>query len=294
MMKYAFTLGLLLLSQFSFAAGYKSYGQITDRLRMIAAQYPSVATLMEIGVSDGGDKILGLKFGSGAIHNLVVGTHHGNEYGSTELAMGFAEHLALSPIEGQTVFVIPVLNISGFNSHSRWELVKGRSRDPNRDYPGPCSTEGPFNLKSTAALAQFVDKENIVALATLHTYSPAVVYPWGLSSHDLGTPYLAEFTKMVQDATVESKYEIGNSTEVIYPADGTFEDYSFWKHGIWSILFELGYSHNPNETDIRDILEKNIPGLRRMLVNAPKVRAANHAFTGKCDLRLQSLDRHDE
>lgn len=293
MMKSAFALGLLLFSQFSFA-GYRSYGEITDALRMLAAKNPGVATLIEIGASDSGDKILGLKFGSGAIKNLVVGTHHGNEYGSTELAMGFAEDLAKKQIDGQTVYVIPVLNISGFNNRNRYEVVKGRYHDANRDYPGPCSTEGPFNLKSTAALAQFVDKENIVSLATLHTYSPAVVYPWGLSTHDLGTPYTAEFTKMVQDATVESKYEIGNSTEVIYPADGTFEDYAFWKHGIWSILFELGFSHNPNETDVRDILEKNIPGLRRMLTNAPKVRATNHAFTGKCDLRLQSLDRHDE
>jgi carboxypeptidase T len=293
MHKIAFVLGLLLFSQFSFA-NYKTYGEIQDAMRMLAAKNPTIVTMFDVGVSDNGDMIQGLKFGSGAIHTAVIGTHHGNEYGSTELAMGFANDLVTNPIPGQTVYVVPVVNIPGFNSLNRYEVVKGRSYDPNRDYPGPCSTEGPFKLKSTTALAAFEDKENIISLATLHTYSPAVVYPWGIASQDLSTPYTAEFTKMVQDATVESKYEIGNSTEVIYPADGTFEDYSFWKYGTWSILFELGYSHSPNETDVRDILEKNIPGLHRMLLNAPKVRAANHAFNGKCDSSLKGLDRHNE
>ena len=144
------------------------------------------------------------------------------------------------------------------------------------------------------AIADLIEREKIVTSATLHTFYPAVVYPWGLSTRDLETPYTSEFKKLVTDATQESRYQVGNSTEVIYPADGTFEDYAFLKHGIWSILFELGTSHSPSETAIQDMIRTNLPGMRRMFENAPKATAENHAFTGRCDMRLRSLDRHDE
>jgi hypothetical protein len=211
------------------------------------------------------------------------------------VALAFAESVAADPIPGQTVYVVPVLNIGGYNKRSRYESNgKGAMSDPNRDYPGPCGTEGPFNLKSTKALADFIDHEKIVTAATLHTYFPAVVYPWGISTQDLANAYPEIFQKLVEAGTVESRYRVGNSTEVIYPADGAFEDYAYWKHGIWSILFELGFSHSPSDSEIQTMIAQNVPGLRRMLMTAPTTVAANHSFTGRCDVMLRKLDRHDE
>ena len=116
----------------------------------------------------------------------MVATHHGNEYGSSEVAMAAAKDLAEQPISDQTVYVVPVLNIQGYNSRDRYETTADkRYQDPNRDYPCPCGTDGPFALKSTQALANFIDHEGIVTSATLHTFYPAVVYPWGFSTHDL-------------------------------------------------------------------------------------------------------------
>ena len=277
----------------SAAVGTK-YDEIKKYLRAIEAQFPHNAKLISIGLSDSGEQIEGLRIGNGAIKNLVVGTHHGNEYGSTEVAKGFARSVAETPLAGQTLFVIPVLNIKGYNSGIRWESIADGSHDPNRDYPGPCGTEGPFKLKSTAALAKFIDEQGIVGSATLHTYSPAVLYPWGISTHDLATPYDPLFKQLVADATVESHYATGNSTALLYPADGTFEDYAFWKHGVWSILFELGSSHSPGNAAVQEMIKVNVPGMRRMFDQVPSERAQNHAFTGKCDVRLMSLDRHDE
>jgi carboxypeptidase T len=277
----------------SFAAN-TSYSDVQNFIDTLTRSHANNTRKISIGQSDSGEIISALQIGNGPIKNIVVATHHGNEYGSTEVAMAFAKSLAKKPIRGQTIFVVPVLNISGYNKRNRYEEANGNFHDPNRDYPGPCATEGPFLLKSTKALADFIEKENIVASATLHTYYPAVVYPWGISSHDLTTPYLTQFTKLVKDATIKSKYQVGNSTEIIYPADGTYEDFAYWKHGIWSILFELGFSHSPSDNEIKTTIAKNIPGLRRMLENAPPQRASKHDFSGQCDLRLQSLDRHDE
>lgn len=260
-----------------------NYDQISDGLQRLAQQFAATSQLIEVGKNDSGVMIYGLRIGNGPIRDLIVATHHGNEYGSTAVAMGAAESLAGNPIAGHTTFVIPVINVSGYNRRDRYE----DSRDPNRDYPGPCATSGPFKLKSTKALADFVAVQNITASATLHTYSPAVLYPWGMSTQDLKTEYESTFVGLTKDATVESGYQIGNSAEVLYAADGTFEDYAFWKHGIWSLLFEMGSSHSPDSDSIKRMVEDNVPGLRRFLTNAPPLRADHHDFKGHCDIRVQ-------
>ncbi|OFZ00904.1 MAG: carboxypeptidase [Bdellovibrionales bacterium GWB1_52_6] len=271
------------------------YEQVRMHMHGLVAQQPERARIVTIGESDSGRAVEGIAIGNGPVKNLVVATHHGNEYGSTEVAKAFAASLLEAPISGQTVYVVPVLNIGGYNQGRRYESsIDGRSHDPNRDYPGPCGSEGPFGLKSTAGLARFVEQEGIVGSAALHTYSPAVVYPWGFSTNDLSTPYDDLYKMLVQAATVESKYQTGNSTEVIYAADGTYEDYVFWKHGVWSLLFELGKSHSPSPAAVQEMIRVNVPGLRRMFEQTPRERAERHDFTGKCLARLKALDRHDE
>jgi hypothetical protein len=108
------------------------------------------------------------------------------------------------------------------------------------------------------------------------------------------TPYEDFFKDFVALATRESGYQTGNATEVIYAANGTYEDYAYWKHGVWSLLFELGNSHSPSQGAIDDMVRLNVPGLRRMMENSPKARAVDHDFKGKCDSRLLAKDRHDE
>ncbi|MDG0817244.1 M14 family metallopeptidase [Bdellovibrio svalbardensis] len=260
-----------------------NYSVVQDGLKKIAQENPTTTELFDIGLSDSGDPIMGLKIGNGETPDLIVATHHGNEYGSTGVAMGAADAFAKNPIVGHTVYIIPVLNISGYNNRNRYERTPSGSVDQNRDYPGPCATTQPFRSKATKALADFIDKKNIVSSATLHTYWPAVLYPWGFSTKDITTSYESTFINLVKASAVESGYAVGNSKELLYAADGAFEDYAFWKHGVWSLLFEMGKSHNPSQSDIKRMIDVNVPGFRRFFENAPKERAANHDFTGKCD-----------
>jgi predicted deacylase len=264
-------------------AGPSNYDKVVTTIQQIAQQNPANAKLITIGVNDQGTPIQGLQIGSGPVNALIVATHHGNEYGSTAVALGVADALAKNPVAGETVFVIPVLNVTGYNKNNRYETNGKNSYDPNRDYTGPCVNGSSYNLKSTKALADFVDSRNIQISATLHTYSPAVVYPWGISTHDLSTPYDEQYKMLVAAATQESHYQTGNNTDVLYPADGTFEDYAYWKHGIWSLLFELGFSHTPDQTAIKNMVDVNVPGIRRFLETSPKERVAAHDFSGKCD-----------
>jgi carboxypeptidase T len=274
----------------------RTYAQVVTALTQLAAANPQNVQTFILGDSDSGQKIMGVQIGNGAVHNLVVATHHGNEYGSTEVALAFATTLAANPIANQSVFVIPVLNIGGYNSKIRTEKVGRTSYDPNRNYPSPCGTEGPFTLKDTTALDKFVASKGIVASATIHTFSPAVTYPWGLSTHDLTTGYETIFKGLVTEATRDSHYATGNTTDLIYPANGSFEDYAFLQYGVWSLLFEIGSTHTPNATQTAELIRVNVPGLRRMLESAPTERAQNHAFTGQCDSSraMKMRDLHNE
>lgn len=259
------------------------YDNIVTQMEQLAKSNSAQVQMFTLANNDQGLPIKGLKIGNGPTNSLVVATHHGNEYGSTEVGIGFAKYLAKAPIKDQTVWVIPVLNISGYNKNQREEQGAKAKLDANRDYPGPCVTQKTFQLRSTTSLAQFLEDKNIVISATLHTYSAVVVYPWGISTHDLSTPHDNEYKKLVAAATVESGYQTGNNTDLLYPADGTFEDYAYWKHGIWSLLFELGFSHNPDVTAVSNMVRDNNPGIKRFLETAPKQRVANHDFKGKCD-----------
>jgi carboxypeptidase T len=276
------SLFLLPISQ-AHALRANRYDAIVMKMEQLAKANPANVQIFTLTNNDQGLSIKGLKIGNGATNSLVVATHHGNEYGSTEVGMGFAQYLAKAPIKDQTVWVIPVLNISGYNLNRREENSPKQLLDSNRDYTGPCVLTKTFQLRSTAALAQFLVDKNIVISATLHTYSAMVVYPWGISTHDVSTPYDQQYKKLVSAATVESGYQTGNNTDLLYPADGTFEDYAYWKHGIWSLLFELGFSHKPDKQEVINMVNLNSPGIKRYLETAPKQRVAVHDFKGKCE-----------
>jgi predicted deacylase len=270
----------------------RTYREVRTFLYELQQRNPQAARVFQLGLSDSGEMIEGLQIGDGSVKSVVVAAHHGNEYGSVEVAKALAADMVANPVVGQTVFVIPVLNTSGYDRRQRWEIANGRTNDPNRDYPGPCGGAGPFNLKSTKALADLLDRESIVTSATLHTFFPAVVWPWGFDTSDLSTPYDGLYEMLARAAVVESQYPVGNSTALIYPANGAYEDYAFWQHGIWSLLFELGETHSPNARHIEDMQRVNVPGIRRFLDQAPRERATDHGFSGGCSKDL--IDLHLE
>ena len=77
------------------------YSQVQIFMRQLAALHPESTQLVSVGLSDSGQIIEGLRIGSGHIKNLIVATHHGNEYGSTEVAKAFA--LSAAGAESKTI-----------------------------------------------------------------------------------------------------------------------------------------------------------------------------------------------
>lgn len=285
----------LLLSLFfhsQYTPNSTAYEKVVQTLQQIQNDNPHTSKVFSLGISDQGQNIIGIQIGRSGPATLIVGTHHGNEFGSTAVAVAAAQSFAKNPLQNKILYIIPVLNTSGYNMKSRNERgPNGQSFDANRDYEGPCRSGLAHKLKSTKYLADFVEEKKIVASATLHTFMPGVLYPWGFSTRDTMTLDQSKFVDLARLATKESGYTVGNSTEELYAADGTFEDYAYWKYGIWSLLFEMGLSHNPDEQNIQDMIRLNLPGLRRFLEEAPENRSVQNQFTGRCDRNVRQRDK---
>ena len=148
----------------------KNYADIKAFLTKVVADHPQNAELFVLGDSDSGEKIIGIKAGNGPVNNLVVGTHHGNEYGSTEVAKAFAQSVAEQPIAGETMYVIPVLNINGFDRRDRYEVnAAGESVDPAEYY---FRISGVFET----AAPQYAWLNRILAVGTGHRPPTGPVY----------------------------------------------------------------------------------------------------------------------
>lgn len=280
------TAAIVSISLSARAYGGQYYDQMKRWMNGVVVHHPETASLFELGDSDSGEKILGLKIGNGPLENMIFAAHHGNEHVTADLAIILAASLAANPIPGQTIYIVPVLNIGGYDRFSRYEIdAAGAEHDPNRDFEGPCGSYGPNALKSTRALADFYTKRPIVMTLSIHSPFRIAGYPWGAHTADYLPPHQDTYAELGGHLVAEHGYEVGPLTGVIYPAPGNSADYSFWKHGIWSMVLEIGSGSEDGDEGYNVYIRE----IRTMFENSPIFRAANHEFTGTCSAAWDRL-----
>jgi len=226
------------------------------KMNNLVDTYPGYVQIIDIGQNDQGNTIYGMKIENTQcsvegtkIPQLIVGCHHGNEKLSADVCPIFVDKLVkkmqdknsaeYAALSRSVFYVIPVLNIPGYNSSSRTEKNKaGKYIDPNRDYPDPCAQNTYFQLASIKNLAYFVEQFNIVGAVTAHGYIGTFTFPWGIYTQNTKTKDDAQFRSMAQQAVKANSYRIGTHADVIYPASGSFEDWAYHKYGVWCTLLE--------------------------------------------------------
>jgi len=251
-MKSFFMMSLLVLGGLASATEPTGrYKQIVDQMGVIEKANPQWAKVFSIGTNDEGVELVAMRVSStpekmdlSKVGQLVVATHHGNEGGSTLFAMEFikdllnryqSDELWKTSLGAMEFTVIPVLNVSGYNRNSRNE----HGHDPNRDYPGPCKTNGVGKLKSIRTLMDFLTTRPFAGTVTAHGYIGNVTYPWGFYTDNNKTLDENQYRSIFRKVAEVNGYSYGNAGDAIYPANGTYEDYVYWKHGSWSLLLEL-------------------------------------------------------
>ncbi len=227
------------------------YKDVVDKMNQLQTQFPQFASVYSIGQNDDGVDIYAMrisltptKMDPTKAGYLVVGTHHGNELYAATFSVEFLQsvlarytshelfHSNLPDIEWTFV---PVLNISGYNANNRYE----DGQDPNRDYPGPCISAQGGKLKSIKLMMNLLESRVFAGSLTVHGYLGGLTYPWGVDVDKTATKDQNFYDSVFSKAAKLNGYRYGTSTDVVYPCDGTFEDYVYWKKGIFSMLLEL-------------------------------------------------------
>lgn len=226
------------------------YAKVVEQMRSLEQQYPAYAKVFSIGTNDDGDDIFALRVSTKPeivdhqkIGHIVVATHHGNEAGAPAFALYFLDDLirryAATPdaeaLKTREYTVIPVLNISGFNADERLE----HDVDPNRDYPSPCLSQDGGALKSVKVLMDLFQTRTFVGSVTVHGYDGSLSYPWGMVADNYVSKDQDRYDALFAHAAERNNYRSGNGAELIYPANGCYEDWVYWRYGAWSMLVEL-------------------------------------------------------
>lgn len=277
-------LSAIILFLISFSALADHYDKILARLNDLD-KLPNT-TLFSLGKNDQGKDIMGIILGdarSAKIKHVVVGTHHGNERAAAEVPLHFTELMAAAYNPDVLYYIIPVLNISGYNSYNREETGSdGDTHDSNRDYEDACTTKQDFKLKSTSLIAELIEREDIVSAVSVHGYVGTFTYPWGTDARDYSTMDDAFFSAWAKKAVKVNNYKTGTHGGAIYPATGAFEDWAYYKLGVWSFLLEI---RSPSSD-----LKKDAASLVEFFKHSPTERSRNVGQTVNCmDRILKSL-----
>jgi carboxypeptidase T len=258
------------------------YDRILAKLTEISKR-PNTA-LFALGKNDQGQDIVGVIIGDAAtakVKHLVVGTHHGNERAAAEVPLHFADQVLTNFDPAVLYYVIPVLNISGYNANRRQETGPDQqTHDANRDYEDACMVKQDFVLKSTHLIADFMDKEDIVSAVSVHGYVGTFTFPWGMHVDSFKTLDHSLLVDWAKKAAKVNGYRTGTHGDIVYPAEGSFEDYAYFKHGIWSFLMEI---RSPSSD-----LKKDALSLVEFFKNSPSERSRNQGQKVDCVERILS------
>ncbi len=284
----AFFLSVLLTSAAFAAPPTGRYKAALDALQQLQQAHSDKSELINIGTNDDGVDIIGLRVSltpkqvdPRKIGHLVVSTHHGNEQKATDFTLAFTEDLLRRYDSSRALYsskladiewtIIPVLNVSGYNSNSRYE----HGQDSNRDYPGPCLTGKGGQVKSIRLMMDFLNTRPFAASVTVHGYIGTMTFPWGVNTTNTHSNDHNAYDRMFAQAASFNSYRYGTSTDLIYSAEGTFEDYVYWKHGIWSLLLEM---RDGGANDIKT----TVPAIQAFFDQVDSSPSTKNQMTGSC------------
>lgn len=243
---------------------YWSYPEIEQIFNRLATNYSSLVKLEVIGKSIEEKNIYGVRvskneeFGLNPIIFVDAGTH-AREWAGIQSAFYFLHQLVENStthndlLEGVDYVFVPLVNPDGYNySYTEDRLWRKNRRyvnytctgiDLNRNYPymwryrpNSCSGTGypgPHALSEPEiqAVAKYMEsfKTNLRLYLSTHTYGPMVLWPFGfemdvyIKNHKEHQELGDRYANAIFEATGQ-RYEVGNSADILYTANGEFYD----------------------------------------------------------------------
>lgn len=241
---------------------------------------------------------------------LFLGCHHAREWISVEVPLLFAARL-LENYNGDPdirrlldrvdAWIVPLVNPDGLEYSIRvyryWRKNRRANTDGsfgvdlNRNFgfqwgfddhgssPSPASDvfrgTAAFSEPETAAIRDLFLRHDFRAVASYHSYSRIILYPWGFV--DQPTEQELEMDRMAAEmsalmASVNGRvYAFGRASSSLYLTNGDTTDWTFGSRGVPSFTFELppvdilGGGFFNAEAEITPIVDENVPAMLYLL-----------------------------
>ncbi|MCO4771147.1 MAG: hypothetical protein KDA24_14020 [Deltaproteobacteria bacterium] len=258
-------------------AQYHSPATISDSLRELAAAYPSVARVVDVGTSWEGRELTGVVLTDNPLEReldepalRILGTHHGDEWSSMEvawstawaLAEGYGSDPAITElIDGAEVWIVPVVNPDGVEAFTR---RNSRGVDLNRNYgfewiSQSSAGSAPFSEVETEAVRLLSWQRSFGHSLTMHSGAINLgwVWNWTLAPTD-------------DDAVLEAlceRYLLNNpqpdfwitNGAAWYTTRGDTNDWSYGVRGGHDYTLEISLDKAPPEAELQDFLDWHTP-----------------------------------
>jgi len=245
---------------------YHSQDEINQFLRDEATRHPDLVHFTVLGKSKEGREIsyVAVTKTPGTPALYYNGTHHGDEWSSTEAILGLIDYLVTHKddanidglLKAYTFYLQPLVNPDGHAARTREDSL---GRDPNRDYAYAKRSEAKsFKVPEIALVKKLMDQIHPRAAAAYHSGIQEVLWSWCYTSK--GTPdadLLEQITQKTAESMGMNRYM---QSYYDYPSDGEFIDYAYMKYHTVALTFEISDDKPPPAADLAAIVQNSIRG----------------------------------
>lgn len=243
-------------------ASYHGVADVSSYLSSVAAAVPEVAKAVMLGQSVQGRPVPYLVIDATCQRTppavLLVGTHHGDEWSSTEATLAHVDYLLRGDAEVRALlrsyafYVLPMLNVDG---HEATPPTRENAHgvDLNRDYAYPERTEATaFKERETQLAKTLQDQVGFQAALTFHSGSTSVLWPWCY------TPTPAADDTRLSTVGAKTAQAMGFNTYAAsyldYPTQGEYIDYAYMKSKTLAFTVEVSLVKTPSVSTIPQIV----------------------------------------
>ncbi len=249
---------------------YHSYTSLMNDLSALVQAHPDIARLDTIGYSVQGRALVFLKISDNVNQRefepevRIVGTHHGNEWPSTEIPYMFAQYLldnyGTNPqvtqlVNEREIWIMPLFNPDG---HEMQQRRNANNVDLNRDYGymwgGEGSSSYPYSQPETQAMYEFSQQHNFTLSLSYHTYGEVVNYIWNWAPDP--PPDSTQIVEISEHYASYNGYWVTEGYQW-YQTLGDLNDYSYGIDSDIDWTIELANEFVPPYSQIPGIFEEN-------------------------------------
>jgi len=261
---------------------------LTDLLRSIANQYPTIAKVSSIGQSINGRDLWVMEISDNVGINepgepdfKYVGNMHGDETVGREVLIRFIQYLTseyptntrvATLVNNTRIFILPSMNPDGFEQGIR---SNAHGVDLNRDFPDRIiDPNGGFDGRQpeTVAVMQWSEGKDFVLSANMHGGALVVNYPWdGNGRSEYEAPQYAaspddSLFRQLAESYADAHLTMHDSSEFPggitnganwYALYGGMQDWNYVWQGDLELTLEIGNEKCPYDNELERYWQEN-------------------------------------